>query len=231
MGTSKAQREGVMVICKCGCGKEFKAFPVYRSKAEGGGLRVPEYYRGHNPNCRKTQAGNVPVWNKGLRKGDHPSIDRMGFQPGHEPYNDWSHVNQRLANDPELRAKWLASKKGQIAWNKGLTVKDYPNGVVTGPANGNWKGGHRGAVDTSAWKRLRVETLKRDNYTCQQCGDRNRKGRGSRINLEVHHIVVVCDAPHLALEPSNLLTLCRPCHFKTHNYGSKAVKAKNDAAP
>ncbi len=231
MGTSKAQREGVMVTCKCGCGITFKAFPVYRKRSEGGGLCAPEYHVGHHPSSRKNQTGNVPTWNKGLRKGDHPSIDRMGFQPGHEPYNDWSHVNELLATDPELRARWIAAKRGQVAWNKGLTKEQYQNGIASGADHGNWKGGHRGTVDTAAWQKLRRETLKRDNYTCQQCGDKNRKGRGSRINLEVHHIVAICDAPELALEPSNVTTLCRPCHFKTHNFGSKAVKSKNDAAP
>ena len=230
MGTSKVQRQRVSVTCKCGCGTVFSAFPVYRSKADGGGLRVPEYFRGHSPGCRKNQTGNKPTWNKGLHKNDHPSIDRMGFQPGHKPYNDWSHVNEKLATDPELRARWLASKRQQVPWNKGLTREQYANGFATGSKNGNWKGGHRGAVDTAEWQKLRRETLKRDNYTCQQCGDRNRKGRGSRINLEVHHIVAVCDAPDRALDLSNLTTLCRPCHFKTHNYGSKAVK-RNEAAP
>lgn len=229
MGTSKAQRERISVICKCGCGTEFSAFPVYRSKADGGGLRVPEYCRGHHPNCLKSQTSNSPAWNKGLKKGDHPSIDRMGFQPGHQPYNDWSHVNQQLATDPELKAKWIKSKKGQIAWNTGLTKSQYPNGIATGPDHGNWKGGHRGAIDTATWQDLRRSVLKRDNYTCQHCGDRNRKGRGSRINLEVHHIEAVSKAPDRALDASNLITLCRSCHFKTHNYGSKAVK--NNAAP
>lgn len=224
MGTSKAQRERATVVCKCGCGESFSAFPTYRSKAEGGGLRVPDYKVGHNPNCKKSQFGKVPTWNKGLRKGDHPSIDRMGFQPGHEPYNDWSHVNEKLATDPELRKRWLESKLGQVAWNKGLTKAEYPNGIATGEEHGNWKGGHRGAVDTAAWQVLRRETLKRDNYTCQECGDRNRQGRGSRINLEVHHVEAICDAPDRALDPTNLITLCRSCHYKTHNFGSKAVK-------
>src|ERR1700747_378083 len=119
MGISKAQLEGVLVTCQCGCGEMFRAFPVYRNKSEGGGLRVPEYKRGHHPNCRKTQTGNTPTWNKGLKKGDHPAIERMGFQKNHPVYCDWSHVNQMLRSNPDLRKRWLASKVGQVAWNKG----------------------------------------------------------------------------------------------------------------
>lgn len=220
MSISKAQKEGVVVICKCGCNKEFKAFPLYRKKIDGGGLRIPEYMRGHHPNVKQFKK-NEPTWNKGLKKGDHPSIDRMGYQPGHAPHNNWDHVNAALRNDAELRKRWLDAKQGQVAWNSGLTLNDYPNGIATGADHGNWKGGHRGIVDTAAWQKLRVETLKRDAYTCQHCGDKNRKGRGSRCNLEVHHIVALCESLELALDPDNVITLCRPCHFKTHNYGFK----------
>lgn len=224
MGVSKTQAAGVEVVCKCGCGEVFLAFPVYRSKSEGGGLRVPEYKRGHHPNCRKAQLGNVPTWNKGLTKADHPSISRMGFQPGHKPYNDWSKVNALLSENAELRKQWLAAKKGQVAWNKGITKTDYPNGIATGEAHGNWKGGDGGFRDTAEWKTVRYATMRRDKWTCQECGDHNHAGRGSRIILEVHHIVAACHDNSLVLDPSNLVTLCHDCHVETHNYGAKAAK-------
>ena len=221
----------VMTICKCGCEQEFLATLTYRSKADGGGLRTPEYKAGHHPNCKKTafNKSNTP-WNKGLKKGDHPSIDRMGFQVGHEAYNDWSKVHELQRNDPEYRAKWIASKQGQKAWNKGLTNSDYVNPVRSGKDHGNWKGGHRGAVDTAAWQKLRRDILKRDDYRCQECGDRNRKGRGSRINLEVHHIIAISVDPKLALDAANCITLCRPCHYKTHSFGGKALNRSGKAS-
>lgn len=224
MAVSKAQKEGVLTICKCGCGTEFRAFPTYRRKSEGGGLRVPEYKRGHHPNGFGTRTGRKPAWNKGLKKSDHPSIERMGFQVGHKPYNDWSKVNQLLKTSSEMKNKWLEAKKGQVAWNKGLTKAEYPNGIATGEAHGNWNGGLRGFRDTAEWKTLRLSIMRRDNWTCQECGDRNHVGRGSRIRLESHHIVAVCHDNSLVSDPNNLITLCHRCHVATHNYGAKAAK-------
>lgn len=221
MAVSKAQQTRVTVICACGCGEEFSAFPVYRSKADGGGLRVPEFKRGHHPSCRATQTGQKPAWNAGKKKGDHPSLERMGFQPGHPAFHDWAAVNARLREDPELRARWLQSKKGQTAWNAGLTRDQYPNGIASGPDHGNWLGGDGGVRNTAAFATFRRMILKRDRWTCQLCGDRNHAGRGSRIVLHVDHIEPIVFAPERALDPTNARTLCFECHKGTETYGPK----------
>jgi hypothetical protein len=208
-------------ICICGCGEEFRARLSYRLRDEAGRPAFPAHKRGHHPKCRETQTGEKPAWNAGLRKGDHPSIERMGFQIGHEPHNDWSKVNARFKEDPEFRENWLQSKLGQVAWNKGLTKAQYPNGIASGPAHGNWLGGNGGVRDTAAFADFRRMILKRDNWTCVGCGDRNHLGRGSRVVLHVDHIEPICFAPELALEPSNARTLCFECHKKTETYGPK----------
>ena len=60
-------------------------------------------------------------------------------------------------------------------------------------------------VNSEAWRTLRKEIYKRDNYTCQICGNKN-------IRLNAHHIVPfqysLCD------KSLNLITLCQPCHGK-----------------
>ena len=220
MGTSKAQNERVAVICKCGCGETFYPFPVYRPRSEGGGLVIGEYKVGHNPKCRKH---SVAGWNRGMKKGDHPSLDRMGFREGHEAFCDWSHVNEKLANDPDTRARWLESKKGQVPWNTGKTKDDYSQPFPVGPDHGNWGGGHGGFRDTSEYRKLRLKILKRDRYTCKICGDRNHKGRGSRIMLHVDHEVPVCADPSRVMDPTNLRTLCEKCHRETDTFGVKAL--------
>lgn len=224
MGTCKQQRNREPRICACGCGQTFYPFPIYRPKSEGGGLYTAEYIRGHNPKSKSTIFGAVPAWNAGLKKGDHPSLDRMGFQPGHEPYNDWSHVNERLREDEELRKRWLANKKGQVAWNTGMNGLTHPDRFKRGADHPFWKGNPGGVRDTAPYKDLRKLCFKRDDYTCQECGARGHKGRGSTVHLHMHHIVPVCHDSSRTLDPTNVITLCKPCHEKTDTFGPKALQ-------
>lgn len=67
----------------------------------------------------------------------------------------------------------------------------------------------------------RVSVLKRDNYTCQKCGDTNR------ANLVVHHEDGAGRGAKIKNNDlSNLITLCRGCHLKVHK---KELKAGHDA--
>jgi len=62
---------------------------------------------------------------------------------------------------------------------------------------------------------LRIATLMRDNYTCQECGKKN-------CMLEAHHII-----PHRlkgANIITNLITLCDKCHDKTEGNEEKFIK-------
>lgn len=58
---------------------------------------------------------------------------------------------------------------------------------------------------TPRWKRLRAVVRRRDGYKCVKCG---RRGR-----LECDHILPRRTHPKLVFDPSNVQTLCRPCHF------------------
>lgn len=53
---------------------------------------------------------------------------------------------------------------------------------------------------------LREEILKRDGYTCQECG--------SRENLQIHHIKYRSKGG--SDDPENLVTLCELCHYRKH---------------
>jgi hypothetical protein len=219
MGVSKQQLERVDRVCACGCNQTFSPFPVY-DKGKGKGLRYPEYKRGHHPNNR---TADRKCWNKGLTKEVCPTLSRMGFQPGHVPYNDWRHVNKQLSEDPVLRERWLEAKRTQVPWNKNLTKDQYPNGIASGADHGNWCGGDGGVRDTAEYKAFVRRMLKRDNWTCQECGDHNYKGRGKRVKLHVHHKVAVSEDPSRALDPTNVETLCEDCHKKTDNFGTKLI--------
>lgn len=67
------------------------------------------------------------------------------------------------------------------------------------------------------WKKQRIKALKRDKYTCQECG--YIKGQGT-MQLHVHHIIprkvfLEVSIEHLEKEGNkleNLITLCNSCH-------------------
>ena len=54
---------------------------------------------------------------------------------------------------------------------------------------------------------MRNLVMKRDNYTCQLCGQREGK-------LQVDHIQSWKDYVELRFEMKNLRTLCMSCHYK-----------------
>ena len=60
---------------------------------------------------------------------------------------------------------------------------------------------------SSEWKLWREQVFVRDGYKCRFCG-----GQGP---LDPHHIRPKAMYPGLVFDPSNGLTLCRPCHATT----------------
>jgi hypothetical protein len=67
------------------------------------------------------------------------------------------------------------------------------------------KGLNYGYANTKAY------VLNRDSYTCQNC-----KGKSKDSKLEVHHILFRSE--NGSDDESNLLTLCKTCHDKVHDY-------------
>ncbi len=62
------------------------------------------------------------------------------------------------------------------------------------------------------WKVCRARILRRDKYQCRNC---RRYGRLTEAT-EVHHIKHLTDAPELAFNPDNLISLCHKCHLAAH---------------
>jgi len=60
-------------------------------------------------------------------------------------------------------------------------------------------------IDSPEWINKRALVIKRDNFKCQQCGNKQ--------NLEVHHLTY----EHFKDEPlKDLITLCSGCHKSIH---------------
>lgn len=61
--------------------------------------------------------------------------------------------------------------------------------------------------------------FKRDDFTCQDCGIRNKKGLGKTVVIRADHKFPFAHFPELRLEVMNGQTLCDECHRKTGTFG------------
>ena len=65
--------------------------------------------------------------------------------------------------------------------------------------------------DSKEWKAVREYVMMRDHYCCRKCG---------KPAQEVHHIIHLNELniwdPGITLNPDNLMSLCRECHFRQH---------------
>ena len=117
-------------------------------------------------------------------------------------------------------------------WRVDKIIK-RPNNL--GEKNHFWKGGKtklsqqiRNSAEYSFWRK---QIFERDNYTCQQCGRRTKKG--DKVIIEADHIYpfskILDDYDITSIEEAisceklwdieNGRTLCRDCHKNTETWG------------
>ena len=71
----------------------------------------------------------------------------------------------------------------------------------------------------------RQEALKRDHYSCVQCGAKQSKKKGCEVKVQVHHKkgisiwdeIIDMIYKHLLCSADELETLCTECHNKEHH--------------
>jgi hypothetical protein len=125
-------------------------------------------------------------------------------------------------------------KTGDKPWNAGTNksgmsgkrhsakTKDKMRQSSLGEKGTNWKGGVteenyriRRSGKYADW---RTSVFKRDDYTCQHCGD--RAAVGHRVELHADHIKPFAFYPESRFDINNGQTLCVPCHKKTPTFGN-----------
>ena len=67
----------------------------------------------------------------------------------------------------------------------------------------------RCSKDFKVW---RSAVFQRDNWTCQECGNRSKKN--NYIRIEAHHIKPFALFPEFRFSVDNGITLCKKCHVK-----------------
>ena len=73
--------------------------------------------------------------------------------------------------------------------------------------------------------RERAQALKRDNYTCRECGRKQSRAKGKEFKVEVHHApgidnwdeMYACIRKNLLCSPDEMETLCKECHENESN--------------
>lgn len=92
--------------------------------------------------------------------------------------------------------------------------KEWPSG----PNHPRWKGGYTRSSFGENWAAIRNSIRERDGYRCCRCGVHEED---HPTELHVHHIVprLEFDDPNEANVASNLITLCRSCHFEVEHTG------------
>lgn len=130
-------------------------------------------------------------WNNKQKGMRHSPLSEFGV--GHTPWNKGKH--HRATTIFKLKALWTPERKKQAR----LLAIERAKGRIS------WK-------HTQEYRDWRTAVFKRDNWTCQDCGQ-----HGGTLNAD--HIKPQSLYPDLRFTVSNGRTLCRPCHKKTPTWG------------
>lgn len=183
-------------VCRCDCGTEkaVKTGNLMNGHAKSCGCQV-NY---NKVSYTGKRFGRLLVGEKAGSNGSH-SIYICGCDCGNEILISSSHLKAGRTNSCGCLQKELAAKR--------MSIK-------TGDLNPAWKGGTsidaRNCQEYKVWKR---SILKRDNRTCQICGDKHE--------LEIHHLYSFVDNIDKRYDVDNGICLCHTCHKVFHmEYGS-----------
>jgi len=99
---------------------------------------------------------------------------------------------------------------------KGLRAVVHEGKIYVDTGKFEWERTSRDR-ESGSYKEWRERIYKRDNYTCQHCGQ-----YGGTLNA--HHIKSYAKYPDLRLDINNGITLCTTCHKAVHKKKGKKDK-------
>jgi hypothetical protein len=139
---------------------------------------------------------------------------KMGVPRSEETRKKISEAHKGLTLSDEGKKKVSKANKGRLLGRRASTETRIKQSLShKGDKNSFWKGGvtskNKSIRDGIEYRLWREAVFARDNYTCQECGDRG-------IFLNAHHIKSFCQYPELRVAINNGITFCKKCHKKKH---------------
>jgi len=156
------------------------------------------------------------------RKHSQESRAKMSEAAKHRTPEHRRKLSECQKGKPHRPELMLALWRASVAATTGKHLSPEHRAKIAeaqkGPKSRNWKGGGyiKGERETSEYRIWHRAVLKRDGFRCRQCDIRN-------VRLHVHHIIPWAIAPSKRYEVENGVTLCIPCHRKTHKYEQEIV--------
>lgn len=138
---------------------------------------------------------------KGFTNGHPVNLGNQNVLGKHWKLSKETREKQRKAQSGR-KHPWSEESKKRQSENCKKFYRDYPEKILKKEKNGNWKGGIKFT------EKSRLDTLKRDNYICQECGFSEKE------IMQVDHILSRKKYPLLKNDLNNLITLCPNCHWR-----------------
>lgn len=226
-----------VILCKCGCGQEVKAYRKgYRSFIYGHARKNTHIQKVNMIHCLCGCGKELNEFDKRNRLRKYiPGHTLIGKVMSNETKRKISEANSNRVRRPEEierlrelakqrigkplseehRLKISIGEKGRPSWNKDKVNIYSPELLLKkrmaflGENNPKWKGGiYKSFYPVDFTKTFRKIIRKRDNYLCMICNNSSPSIRG----LPVHHIDY---NPNNNIN-LNCIRLCYSCHKKVH---------------